>query len=154
MEPFLFVRVRVQYQLGEYLRYVRRRTVLRSEYRRRGGLAHWMALACRSTLAPLEFLVQWARLGACYFHIDQAGVRRRARDGVICVPWSEVTSTQATRDGFMLNTLDGWMFLPSRVLSAAQRQTMATLFQFHAQGTLQDGIPVWDKSASLESLSP
>ena len=146
MEPFLFVRVRVLYQLGEYLRYVQCRTVSRSAYRRRSGLAHGVAMASRSILAPLEFLGQWLRQGACYFHIDQAGVRRRARDGVICVPWSEVTFTQATSDGFLMNTLDGWMFLPSRVLSASQKQTMATLFESHAQGRLQDGGAVLEEA--------
>ena len=147
MEPFLFVRVRVQYQLGEYLRYVQCRTALRSAYRRRSGLAHWMAMTCRSAVAPLEFLGQWVRQGALYFHIDKAGVRRRARDGVICVPWSEVTFTHATAYGFLLNTLDGWMFLPSRVLSASQKQSMESMFQFHAQGGLQDGGLVLEEAA-------
>lgn len=128
VEQSLLIRVRIRYKPGEFAGFVCQRTAMRSQQRGRRGLIGQMALAGRMAWMPVEYLLQLVQQGAIHLHIDQTGMRWRTRDGVVCLFWGDVLAVGRTAEGTVIHSLDGWWFLPDRVLSTAHKTQLAAVF--------------------------
>lgn len=131
MDQFPVVRFRVRYRLGEYLQFMGAQGGLRPARRQEatpgGG---WKLLTL--LLGPFGFLYAMLRQGSCYYYIDQGGLRRWGRDGVLCVPWEEVRGIRRVEPGYLVDSWQGCVFLPTRALSSTQKENLARLLQHHA----------------------
>jgi len=119
------IRFEVAYRFPEYRRYVLAHTA--NIKGAQGPL--WRTLL--SIVAAVAFVGKARKVGKCAFTIDETGVRRRAKDGEMLVPWKDVTTIYRYEPGYLIEKGRGAMPIPYRCLDAVQRETLEALFAAH-----------------------
>ena len=123
----------VSYSRAEYLSFVHEHVSTFKEKRARaqGGLfkPHGSILnrALITIVASSIFLIKKHRMPLCEFEIDAKYIRRKSRQGLLCVPWAEVTDIHRYSQGYLVVDPKGAMPLPYRCLSQQQSKALVRL---------------------------
>jgi hypothetical protein len=72
------------------------------------------------------FFLKSRRVGVCTFTLSSEGVARSAKGGTFTVPWSHIKAVQKYESSYLIDTGDGAMPIPFRVLSGDQRRAVET----------------------------
>lgn len=133
MNTSMPIEFKVTYRLSEYLHIVRARAFALSELKETLGATR-LAYGAILTVAwvALFFYKSW-RVGTCSFAIDEAGISRRSKSGLIFVSWSEVSAVREYEVGYLVEKGEGAMPVPFRVLSVSQRKLLSALVAPHLQ---------------------
>ena len=131
------VRFEVRYGLGEYLAVVQERARLELEQRElaRNGrplttLPRFARVLIGCVATPLFAWKKW-RMPLCRFVIDDAGIVRRTRHGVLRASWTEVVAVRRFGTATLVEFARGALPLPHRCLDAAQRAALDRLVGRH-----------------------
>ena len=119
------IRFTVSYRLGEYREVVRDHMSQTVPHVRSSRLARVFT----AVFIPLVFALKKRKVGDCEFVIDDAGVRRRAKDGDVLVEWQSVTAIHRYSSSYLIEKNKGAMPIPYRCLDAAQRDRLEQLLR-------------------------
>ncbi|GAB6197333.1 YcxB family protein [Lysobacter xanthus] len=132
MEESLPVEFQVRYRLGEYLHLVRARAPANTVFAACTPIQQKLLLGIITVACAFLFFRKSWVLGRCRFRIDELGITRWSKGNrVTHVPWAEVSGVKEFRVGYLLEKGEGGLPVPFRVLSAAQREALQRLVQFH-----------------------
>jgi len=122
-EPDRAIRFTVVYRLAEYLWVLREHARARLLARAPRGRLSWGTRLAVRLLVPLVgtpvFLMKKRRMPACRFTIDERGIERRTRDGVLRVAWTDVVAVHRYSEAWLVDKGDGGLPIPFRCLDAA-----------------------------------
>jgi hypothetical protein len=71
--------------------------------------------------ASVAFVYKLSRVGGCKFEVTRAGLCRRAKDGLVEIPWLAVHKVFRFNSAYLVVTKRGAMPLPYRAFNETQR---------------------------------
>ena len=120
-QPFT---VPVTYQLKEYLAVVRAHARTLRPFDKTSRFKHLLDEVIIATFGSLVFSYKTLRVDECTFTLDSDGVTRSSKGGTFTVPWSSVDALRKYDSSYLIDTIDGAMPIPFRVLSADQKRAI------------------------------
>jgi len=87
--------------------------------------------------AAVAFFFKKRRMPVCDFTIDEAGIRRATRDGVLVIPWNEVRRVYRYTEGYLVREHRGAVALPYRCFSPDMKANMERLIAAYGGGADQ-----------------
>ncbi len=114
----------VTYQLKEYLEVVRAHARALQLSKKVSRFKNLRDEAIIATFGTVMFFYKTWRVGACTFTLNNDGVTRASKGGAFTIPWSSVEAVRKYDSSYLIDTADGAMPIPFRVLSADQKRAI------------------------------